>query len=147
MIRKLRRFLPALLILAVLSACSSGIDYRLPASPLAFVAHDFANPSDPDDTYLSVTYNGRTYIPYGTLQGTLTGRDLGPCLGYLLSENTKDDSDRVFPLADDPDADYLAVITRKGFMDQPMFLRAADTARQDIPTPSFIVPLEYDFWK
>lgn len=143
-----KAFATALLLALLLAAgCTDRIDYRLPANPQAFIGSDFVNPDNPDDAYLSFTYNGRTYIPYGALQGRLTGKDVGPCLGYLLSGEVKDDHTRVFGLRADPDGHWMAIISRDGFMEQPSFWRAVDTVGQDIPVPEFIISLHYDFWE
>ena len=54
--------------------------------------------------------------------------------------------DRVFPLSADPERNYLVVITVNGFMDQPIFYRALDTAGKDIETPAFVQSLDYGIW-
>lgn len=135
-----------ILILSLLTGCSR-IDYSLPQTPIEFHNGTFVNPNDPDDAYQSLEYNGRTYIPYGTLKGRITGKDVGACLGYIVQDGVKDENSRIYLLAEDPDANYLLSYYVGGIMDQPMFYRALDTTGQSIHTPRFIDDLGYEYWK
>ena len=135
-----------ILILTLLTGCSR-IDYSLPEDPIEFHTGTFVDPNDPDDAYQSIEYNGRTYIPYGTLKGHITGKDVGACLGYIVQDGVKDENARIYLLAEDPDANYLMDYYVGGIMDQPMFYRALDTTGQPIHTPSFIDDLGYEYWK
>ena len=79
-----------LLIPAVFMVCgcqrgSYGINYDLPDDPQAFVMESYVNPSDKDDGYETLVYNGRRFIPYGTISRSLKGEDVGVCLGYNSS--------------------------------------------------------------
>ncbi len=128
----------------VLTACG-GIDSLLPADPIEFNTKTFVNPDDAEDTYLSIEYAGRTYIPYGTLKNRITGKDVGPCLGYIVQDGERMEDVRIFPLTADPENDYL-LHTTEGFMDQPLFFRAVDTRGEEIPAPAYIESLSYGFW-
>lgn len=142
--RLLPLFLAALLLLA-LAGCGTPVDYDLPEDPVEFHTTPFVNPDDPEDGYLAIEYEGRTYVPYGT--GSVGGTDVGPCLGYIVQDGEVRDGDRIFPLTADPELNYLAELTWQGFMDQPIFYRAIDTRGQDVKTPRFIQSLEYAFWE
>ena len=135
-----------ILILSLLTGCSR-IDYSLPETPIEFHTGTFVNPNDPDDAYQSLEYNGRTYIPYGTLKGQITSKDVGTCLGYVVQDGVKDENSRIYLLAEDPDANYLMNYYVGGIMDQPMFYRALDTTAQPIHIPTFIDDLGYEYWK
>ena len=137
----------AVLALAAFAGCVNRIDYSLPQTPFEFVTYSLNDPSDPENGYLAFDYNGRTYVPFGTSGGRITGKDVGPCLGYIVQDGEKREGDRVFSLTADAELDYLVVMTVNGFMDQPVFYRAADTAGKDIDTPKFITDLDYGYWK
>ena len=142
--KQLLSLLLAALLLLGLAGCGSPVNYDLPAEPIEFRTAEFTNPDDPEDGYLAIEYKGRSYIPYGT--GSVGGKDVGPCLGYIVQEGEVRDGDRIFPLTADPAENYLAERSVGGFMDQPIFYRATDTRGRDIDTPRFIQSLEYGFW-
>ncbi len=130
-----------------LSGCGKKIDCDLPSDPVAFNMSQFVNPADKEDTYLSIEFNGRTYVPYGTVEKSINGDDVGKCLGYTVQDGQKMEDSRLFLLNDDPDTNYLVEIDIYGEMSQPIFYRAADTAGKDVFTPDFIGSLDYDYWK
>lgn len=134
-------------LLPVLAGCGKRIDYELPEKPMEFHTGTFVNPADPDDSYLSIQYNGRTYIGYGTLNGSIDGTDVGKCLGYIIQDGTIMKKVRVFPLNADPDANYLVRIFTDTFMNQPFFFRALDTKGKTIDTPPYIDKLDYHYWE
>ena len=136
-----------LLSILVLSSCGSRIDYSLPANPIEFYTETFINPNNPDDKYISIEYNGRTYIPYGTINGIAPKYEMGDCLGFIVQDGVKMEDLRIFLLAGDPDANYLGRFETEGVMNQPDFFRAIDTVGQEIATPKYIDDLGYDFWK
>lgn len=74
-----------LFIILILGGCGSRIDYSLPANPIEFNTGTFINPNNPDDGYISIEYNGRTYIPYGTINGIVPKDEMVDCLGYQWS--------------------------------------------------------------
>ena len=137
----------SLFMILILGGCGSRIDYSLPANPIEFNTRTYVNPNDPDDSYISIEYNGRTYIPYGTINGIVPNDEMGDCLGYIVQDGTRMEDSRVFLLSGDPDANYLGRFETEGVMNQPDFFRAVDTVGQDITTPKYIEDLEYDFWK
>ena len=133
--------------LLFLTGCGRRIDYELPENPIEFHTGTFVNPADPDDTYQSIEYNGRTYIGYGTLRNSINGDDVGKCLGYIIQDGIVMKDELVFPLNADPDENYLVQLVSGGIMDQPIFFRALDTRGKAIGTPPYIESLDYSFWK
>ena len=129
------------------AGCGRRIDYELPENPIEFHTGTFANPADLDDTYQSIEYNGRTYIGYGTLKGTIGGGDVGKCLGYIVQDGVKSLDIRIFLLNADPDANFLVQIFTDGFMNQPLFFRALDTRGKAIGIPEYVESLDYPYWK
>ena len=129
------------------AGCGNRIDYSLPDNPIAFETGTYENPYDDEDTYLSIVYNGRTYIGYGTIKGKIAAEDVGKCLGFIVQDNVRYEESRIFILKDDPDSNYLCRFETEGVMNQPDFFRAIDTVGQDIYTPDYIEDLGYDFWK
>ena len=145
--KRRKAFVGILSSMLVLSACASRIDYSLPANPIEFNTGTFKNPNNPDDDYISIEYNGRTYIPYGTINGIVPKDEMGDCLGYIVQDGTKMEDSRIFLLGGDSDANYLGRFETEGVMNQPDFFRAVDTVGQEIITPKYIDDLDYDFWK
>lgn len=127
--------------------CGNGINYELPDEPIKFSTQTFVSPVDKNDTYSAIKYNDRLYIPYGTLDKTLKGDDVGACLGYIVQDGVADKNTRVYVLTADKDVNYLAEINTEGFMDQPIFFRAEDTIGKNIDTPSYIHSLNYGVWR
>lgn len=143
-------FTPAVFIVAallILTGCGRRIEDKLPENPIEFHTGSFVNPADPDDTYQSIEYDGRTYIGYGTLKESIDGNDLGKCLGYIVQDGVVMKDVRVFRLNADSDANYLVQIFTDGFMNQPVFYRALDTREKKIATPGYIESLDYPYWK
>ena len=140
-------FCIAAALLLLLPGCGKRIDMDLPANPIEFKTGTFVNPADPDDTYQSIEYNGRTYIGYGIIKGSIAGDDVGKCLGYIVQDGVVMKEVRVFLLNANPDANYLVQIFTDGFMNQPLFFRALDTRGKAIDTPRYIEGLGYSFWE
>ena len=136
-----------LFAIMIFTGCGSRIDYSLPDNPIEFNTGTFVNPGNPNDTYISIEYNGRTYIPYGTINGIVPKEEMGDCLGYIVQDGTKMEDERIFLMSGDPDANYLGRFETQGVMSQPDFFRAIDTVGQDITTPAYIDDLGYEFWK
>ncbi|MDO4863596.1 MAG: hypothetical protein Q4A05_05440 [Ruminococcus sp.] len=137
-----------LTVAAVLTLCSCGnvTDEPLPGNATAFESFEFVDPDSKDDGYRAVTYNGRTYIPYGTQGKEFTYSKLGECLGYWVQDGEEMKDVRLYTLTSDPDVNFIAM-TDEGFMSQPTFLRAIDTRGKDIPTHDLIDSLDYEYWK
>lgn len=134
------------IVLFLLVGCSHKIDYSLPDNPIEFNTSTFVNPVDSDDTYLSIEYNRRTYIAFGTIKGIVPESEMGECLGYVVQDGMKMEESRLFLLTADPNENYLERVETEGVMNQPDFFRAIDTVGKDITTPAFIDDLGYKFW-
>ncbi len=140
-------WIAAVLFLLALAGCGRADPYALPEEPLAFETWDFTNPEDPDDGYRALEYDGKVYLPYGTLAGRIGGHDIARCLGYVVQDGEADPGMRIYTLSDDPDGSYLMEYYVNGIMEQPMFLRAVDTAGEEIHTPEYIDSLGYAYWE
>ena len=134
-------------LLLILTGCGRRINDDLPENPIEFHTGTFVNPSDSDDTYQSIEYDGRTYVGYGTLKKSIGGNDVGKCLGYIVQDGAVMKDVRIFRLNADPDANYLVQIFTDGFMNQPIFFRAIDTKGKEIGVPPYIENLDYPYWK
>ena len=144
--RILVAFCLAAALVIFLPGCGKRIDTALPEAPIEFHTGTFVNPADPDDTCQSIEYNGRTYIGYGTLKGSIDD-DVGQCLGYIVQDGVPMKDVRVFLLNADIDENYLVQLVSGGIMDQPVFYRALDSRGKIIFTPKYIKGLDYTYWK
>ena len=138
----------ALVIASALTLCSCGkvTDEPLPDNAAAFASFEFTPPDSGDDGYRAITYNGRTYIPYGTQGKEFSYSELGECLCYWVQDGEEMKDVRLYTLTSDPDINFIAM-TDEGFMSQPTFLRAIDTRGKEIPTHDLITSLDYEYWK
>lgn len=134
-------------MLQVFPGCGRRIDYDLPKNPIEFHTGTFVNPTDSEDSYQSIEYDGRTYIGYGTFKKSVDGNDVGKCLGYIVQDGVVMKDVRIFLLNADPDANYLIQLAAGGIMNQPTCLRALDTRGKKIGTPQYIESLDYAYWK
>jgi hypothetical protein len=137
--------IPATLMMCGCQRGSYGINYDLPDDPKAFVMEKYINPSDKDDGYETLVYNGRRFIPYGTTGRSINGDDVGACLGYIVQDGVEDKGARIYLLT--ATDDYLAEIFINAGMQQPIFFRAEDTIGKNIDTPSYIHSLNYGVWR
>lgn len=129
-----------LAVLVVFTGCSYSANYELPPNPEGFETYEYQG-------FMAVDYNGRTYVPYGTLKGTINGKHIERCVGYIIQDGQEMKDTRLYLLNDDENCDYLMEYTVVGEMEQPMFLRAVDTIGCDTVQLDFIESLEYDFWE
>ena len=143
-----------LLGVLVLGFAGCGIKYpELKDDAIAFDMGEYIDESD--EEYGTIEYNGRVYLPYGTIKNSLRSTDINECIGYIIqNEETSsivdfDDKDtRVYTLADDPDENYLMeYYIGTTLMNQPSFWRAVDTRDSQIDTPQYIESLDYSYWK
>ena len=122
-----------------------GTNYPLSENPTEFNTLEFINPVDEEDAYISIEYGWRIYVPYGSSR--ITKKDIDKCIWYIVQDWVIMDDTMVCLLSEDIENNYLAEIDTIGFMSQPIFLRAIDTAWKDIFTPKYIESLDYEFWK
>lgn len=66
------------------------------------------------DGYATIEYDGNTYVPFGTLKGTISRKDVDECIGYIIMDeeiSSIPDSDnkdtRLYTLKDDPDHIFI----------------------------------------
>jgi hypothetical protein len=122
-----------------------GIDYSLSENSIEFSTSEFVNPVDEEDAYLSIEYEWRIYVPYGSSR--IKEKDIDKCIWYIVQDWVKIDDTIVCLLSEDIENNYLVEIDTVGFMSQPIFLRAIDTVWKDIFIPKYIESLDYEFWK
>ncbi len=149
-LQKLSKIILALICcVIVLTGCGGSDRFgRLPDNPIVFEHETYQDPDNADDTYACIVYGGRTYVPYGTLDGRIDKSVVKECIGYIRDrENPGDTSMRVYTLKGDDGVNYLMNSLTEAIMEQPSFYRAVDTNGEDIYTPEFIDPLDYDCWK
>lgn len=120
----------------------------LPFAPHIFKAETFVNPDDETDTYMSIEYEGRVYVPYGTLNGVMEDSSVKECLGFIGEDELSNMDIRIYSLVEDPDCNYLYEYCENSEpMAALMFYRATDTNGKTIDTPNYIGDLGYDYWK
>ena len=131
----------ALIFALALSGCSFLNSRNAPELP--DYAPSFEKKDSDSSDMMYITYNDRTYMPFGTIgKGISYGDTLRDCLGYI----DDDRNTRVYSLLQDPYDNYLMIRNVTGFMEQPEFWRASDTYKQDIFTPDYIQSLDYEEW-
>lgn len=141
-----------LLCVLILSGCGLLDESKkygaLPEPPVSFTQQEYDNPDNPEDGYMAVEYNGRLYVPFGTLRGIITPKDVKECIGYVYREEFPDDTNsHLYTLVDDPEVNFLMDYYVNSIMEQPDFYRAIDTRGREIDIPSYIESLDYDVWK
>lgn len=145
-IKKLKSFTAvtagALISAMLFSGCTmlTGLGSRkpdLPANPQSFEKHD----ADSCNLML-IDVNGRTYAPFGTLNGKIDYSSYRECLGYVGN----DKNDRVYTLSEDPYDNYLVTMNVNGIMEQPQFWRDFSTNGESIFTPEYIVSKDDVEW-
>ena len=143
-----------LLIILFTSLVGCGMKYpELEDDAIAFETSSYT--AENDEGYLKIEYQGRIYMPYGTLKGTLKEENLSKCLGYIIEDenisaivNRDSKATRVYSLTEDSENNYLMIYyIEDQVMNQPSFWRAIDSKGKDIKTPNYIESLEYNYWK
>ncbi|MCQ2485090.1 MAG: hypothetical protein MJ168_07130 [Clostridia bacterium] len=145
----MKKIIAVLMVICFLFLCGCGrINYsELPSDALAFETGEYIDANDDDAGYITITYNGRTYMPYGTLGKTLKQKDIDKCIGYLVQDGVAQKDTRFFTLVGDDEENFLLehyIVTT--LMNQPNFLRAVDTKGKEISVPKYIDSLDYKFW-
>ena len=145
-----------ILLLGVFILGITGCEVKYPDlkdNAVAFSMGEFTDESDNDAKYGTIEYNGRTYMPYGTLKGVIKSQNINKCIGYIIADESSssivDENDRdtrVYTLIEDANENYLMIYTRETLMNQPDFFRAVDTKGKKIDTPNYIDSLNYNYW-
>lgn len=136
------------ILVLVLGGCGQKKYPELSNDAIAFEMGEYIDKDDAAASYATIEYEGRTYMPYGTIGKTLHEKDIDACVGYLVQDGEKDTDQRVYTLVDDTEHNYLMeYYVASDLMNQPMFWRAIDTKGKEIVTPEFIDSMEYSYWK
>lgn len=152
----MKKKLFGILLLGVFILGITGCEVKYPDlkdNAIAFSMGEFTDESDNDAKYGTIEYNGRTYMPYGTLKGVIKSQNINKCIGYIIADESSssivDENDRdtrVYTLIEDANENYLMIYTREALMNQPDFFRAVDTKGKKIDTPNYIDSLNYNYW-
>lgn len=140
------------LFIFVLTSCRNKYP-DLKDNAIAFNMGEYTGEND--DKYSTIKYNGRTYMPYGTLKGIIRNKNVSECIGYIIqnenSSSVVDENDkdtRVYTLVEDSNENYLMIYyIGTTLMNQPDFWRAIDTKDKKVDTPNYIDSLYYNYWK
>ncbi|MBQ9853577.1 MAG: hypothetical protein IJO57_00905 [Bacilli bacterium] len=152
--KKILGILLSIILMCGLTGC--GIKYpKLKKDAIGFQTSSYIDENDNNAGYLTIQYNGRTYMPYGTLKGTLKEKYIEKCIGYIIQNennssvidiNNKDT--RIYTLSDDKDNNFLMEhYIGTDLMNPQSFYRAIDTRDKDIDIPKYIDDLDYNYWK
>ena len=146
-----------LVVILLFGIAGCGFMYpELDSNAIGFEVSEFIDENDFDNaSYLAIEYNGRTYLPYGTLRGVLKAKDIDRCIGYVIQDenssavNNKYDTDtRIYILSGDAEVNFLMeYYIASDLMNIPLFYRAIDTKGKDVFVPGFIDSLDYNYWK
>lgn len=134
----------------LLYGCGKTMYPEMPSEYIIFEMGEYVDSDDQDALYGTIEYNGRTYLPYGTLKNSIQEKDIEKCLGYVVQDSDEADHNvRLYTLKEDLNHNFLLehYASNKAEMMQPYFWRATDTKGQDIDIPDYIDSLEYAFWK
>lgn len=126
--------------------CAGMYGTVLPSNPIAFSLFQVTDSKNTNDKYDSIEYNGRIYVPFGTVKSTLKKSEIDQCLGYL-DFGTGPNNLHICTLTADPNNDFLVRVYGYDPTEKPAFYRASDTYHQQINIPTYIVDLGYDYWK
>ncbi len=143
-IKKIKILAAALMLCVSLlfSGCAVSDVFGGKAPDLPDYAQSFSKHDADSSNLMFMEVNGRTYAPFGTLNGSLKNSSLRDCLGYV----DNDKNDRIYTLNEDPYDNYLVTKNVRGFMEQPVIWRDHATYGEDIFTPEFIVSKDDVEW-
>ena len=126
--------------------CAGMYGTVLPSNPIAFSSFPVTDSKNTNDKYYSIEYNGRIYVPFGTVKSTLKKSEIDQCLGYL-DFGTGPNNNHICTLTADPNNDFLVRVYGYDPTEKPAFYRASDTYHQQINIPTYIMDLGLDYWK
>ena len=86
--------------------CAGMYGTVLPSNPIAFSSFQVTDSKNTYDKYDSIEYNGRIYVPFGTVKSTLKKSEIDQCLGYL-DFGTGPNNIHICTLTADPNNDFL----------------------------------------
>ena len=144
-----------MIFLFLLSGCRNTILPDLPKDAIAFEIRTFEDTKHDIALFGSIEYNGRVYIPFGTINNSYRQNLVDSCIGYIIQDENSssvvdpDNKDRrIYIMKEDDEHNFLMEYddTVK-LMNQPDFYRAIDTDGKDIVIPDYISSFGYAFWK
>ncbi len=130
----------------LICGCAGMYGTVLPSNPIAFSSFPVTDSKNTNDKYYSIEYNGRIYVPFGTVKSTLKKSEIDQCLGYL-DYGTGPNNNHICTLTADPNNDFLVRVYGYDPTEKPAFYRASDTYHQQINIPTYIMDLGLDYWK
>jgi len=136
-----------LILTMALSACGNQPYPELPENPIRFELGAYSTKKNNGSGYRTIEYQGRTYIPYGTVGKPMSVKDIDTCLGYTIRDGQELVDTRVYTLMSDHEHNFLMQFNATGIMEEPYFFRATDTQGKDIFIPKFIDSFRYSYWK
>ncbi|MBR4162713.1 MAG: hypothetical protein IKR11_04260 [Solobacterium sp.] len=127
----------------------------LPDNAIAFEMETFQDKKHDDALFGTIEYNGRVYIPYGTINNHYNQSHIASCIGYIIQDeqsssvvDPNNTDRRIYTLSNDPEHNFLMEYDASTkLMNQPGFFRAMDTKGKSIFIPNYIDTLEYEFWE
>lgn len=135
-----------IIISLLVCGCAGMYGTVLPSNPIAFSSFPVTDSKNTNDKYYSIEYNGRIYVPFGTVKSTLKKSEIDQCLGYL-DFGTGPNNNHICTLTADPNNDFLVRVYGYDPTEKPAFYRASDTYHQQINIPTYIMDLGLDYWK
>ena len=153
--RKYAAFICIFMIcLSALSGCERKHLPDLPGDAVAFEAGTFIDDEHDDDSFVTIEYNGRTYIAYGTINSKFRYGFIDSCIGYLIQDGNissvvdlYNTNRRIYTLSGDPGHSFLMDYDDSvNLMNQPVFFRATDTKGKTMDIPDYIDSFDYEFW-
>jgi len=113
----------------------------------AFEMGEYIDTSDDDAAYGVIEFEGRQYMPYGTISRSINAKDTEACIGYIVQDGKSDKDERIYTLSADKEHNFLMqYYAGETEMYQPDFWRATDTKEKEISIPDYIESLKYKFW-
>ena len=132
----------ALSVSFLFSGCSGIMEYFAKAPEMQPNAQSFKMYDSDQMNSMLIDVNGRTYAPYGVVKMSMSKSSLKECIGYV---NDNKDS-RLYTLNEDPFDNYLIQKSVRGFMDPDTIWRDISTIEDEVLTPEYIDPLNYEEW-
>ena len=80
---KLAALIVIMIFVSVLSGCTKKLP-NLPSDAVAFEMGTFIDENHDDATFATIEYNGRVYIPYGTINNKYGQNCIKSCVGYII---------------------------------------------------------------
>ena len=132
----------ALSVSFLFSGCSGIMEYFAKAPEMQPNAQSFKMYDSDQMNSMLIDVNGRTYAPYGVVKNFMSKSSLRECIGYV----DDDKNCRIYTLNEDPFDNYLIQKSVNGFMDPDTIWRDISTIEDEVLTPEYIDPLNYEEW-